>query len=177
MRFPAARRARKLLLFFGILACLAVTSPVSPPIMAAPGPALLVPSVSANVRPLPNDNGWNNASVVVSFECEDAPVSCSAPAPIANETTAFEVFGYGNDGVTEAQTSVFVSIDVTPPVVTSTSPSSGTTNGSDPVEWTSPEWWVRCPQCPRFAIAGFVGGSLMTSNSRRSAWSSTRARA
>lgn len=137
MRFPAARRARKLLLFFGILACLAVTSPVSPPIMAAPGPALLVPSVSANVRPLPNDNGWNNASVVVSFECEDAPVSCSAPAPIANETTAFEVFGYGNDGVTEAQTSVFVSIDVTPPVVTITSPSSGTTNGSDPISWTS----------------------------------------
>ncbi|ODS55095.1 MAG: hypothetical protein ABS36_10110 [Acidobacteria bacterium SCN 69-37] len=89
-----------------------------------------MPSVSANVRPLPNDNGWNNASVVVSFECEDAPVSCSAPAPIANETTAFEVFGYGNDGVTEAQTSVFVSIDVTPPVVTITSPSSGTTNAS-----------------------------------------------
>ena len=41
--------------------------------------------------------------------------------------------------------------------------------GLDPVWWTSPERWVRCPQWQRHAADGRVGDSRMNSSSKPSA--------
>ena len=86
------------------------------------------PSISAAVSPLPNSAGWNNGNAVVTFTCGDslsgvavcpAPVTVSAQGASQVNGTAFDNAG------NSSQTSVFVSVDTVPPVLSISAPTNG----------------------------------------------------
>jgi len=89
------------------------------------------PAIHASVTPAPNNRGWNNSDVTVSFQCDGSVsggVQCPGQQTITIEGDGQVVTGTVADlaGKT-ATTSVKVKIDKTPPVVKITSPLPGTT--------------------------------------------------
>lgn len=87
------------------------------------------PHIHATVSPSPNQAGWNNSDVTVTFDASDATsgISTSSPVTVTNETTGYLVAGVATDVAgNSATTSVTINIDKTAPVVIITSPISGT---------------------------------------------------
>jgi pimeloyl-ACP methyl ester carboxylesterase len=92
---------------------------------------LTPPSISVSLMPAANGNGWNNSSVTAHFVCNDAGsgvAQCPADRVISSEGAPQPISGVASDvaGHT-ATTSATVSIDTTPPVVTLSQPTNGTT--------------------------------------------------
>ncbi len=79
------------------------------------------PDIATSQSPAANSAGWNNSSVVVSFDCSDAVsgiASCPADVAVASEGANQTVSGTAFDlAGNSASTSAAVSIDLTAPVV------------------------------------------------------------
>jgi len=82
------------------------------------------PSISGTISPAPNAAGWNNTNVTVSFTCFDKTsgvASCPSPVLLTNEGAHQVVSGTVTDKAgNKATTSVTVSLDKTPPVISGT---------------------------------------------------------
>jgi len=82
------------------------------------------PVISGTITPAPNAAGWNNTAVTVTFACSDADsgiATCPAPVPVDVEGTNQSITGTSVDNAgNTAQALVKVSIDKTPPLITST---------------------------------------------------------
>ncbi len=80
-----------------------------------------LPTVNAEVLPPPNESGWNNSDVTVSFECNDALsgiATCAAPVSVATETDNHVANGDGEDRAGNRNTaSAVVRLDITPPSI------------------------------------------------------------
>ena len=82
------------------------------------------PTITHAQSPEPNDNGWNNADVTVTFTCDDQPglsgiASCTAPHTVTSEGTQQPVAGTAKDNAgNEATDTAHVSIDKTKPTIT-----------------------------------------------------------
>src|ERR1700739_4269844 len=89
------------------------------------------PLIVAKVNPPPNNAGWNNSNVTVSFTCTDATSgiqSCPAPQSITAEGANQVITGTATDNAgNTAATSVTINLDKTPPVVAIASPVNGST--------------------------------------------------
>ena len=84
------------------------------------------PTISGSGTPPPNAAGWNNMDVTVTFECADSGsgiATCSDSQVVATEGANQIVEGTATDlhGNT-ATASVSINLDISPPVVTVTSP-------------------------------------------------------
>lgn len=88
-----------------------------------------LPRISAKISPEPNVNGWNNADVVVSFDCADAIsgiAACSDPVTVSVETGGYDVVGIATDNAgNAAETSVTIRLDKTVPSIARTWPPTG----------------------------------------------------
>lgn len=89
------------------------------------------PAIAATVGPVPNSSGWNNSPATVSFTCLPGAVpvvSCTSPTTVSIEGANQNVTGTVVDAssTSENYTQV-VSLDLTPPVITVSSPTNGAT--------------------------------------------------
>ena len=88
------------------------------------------PVVTASVTPQPNSAGWNTGDVQVNFSCSDALSGlavCPAPVTVSAQGVS-QISGTAMDKAgNSSQTTAFVSIDSTPPVISIASPASGST--------------------------------------------------
>lgn len=104
-----------LILLYGFRAAIEIAGIVSEP-----------PSITASVNPMPNDMGWNNTDVTVSFNCSDllsGVADCPAPVTLTTEADDYAVSGTAIDNAGNSSTiSIAVKIDKTPPIVTRTWP-------------------------------------------------------
>lgn len=89
------------------------------------------PTITATVLPSPNAAGWNNSQIGVLFACGDdqsGVASCPSFQTISTEGINQAVSGTATDNVgNSSSVSVNVNIDITPPVLSITSPSDGST--------------------------------------------------
>ena len=80
------------------------------------------PTISSTATPAPNGAGWNNTNVVVAFTCSDAlsgVATCPATNTVSTEGLNQSVSGTAVDVAgNAASTSRTVSIDKTPPTIT-----------------------------------------------------------
>ena len=83
------------------------------------------PTITANVSPSPDSNGWNNGDVTVTFNCSDALSGvdvCPSPITLSNESGGQIITGTATDKAgNSASTSVMVNIDKTAPTISSLS--------------------------------------------------------
>lgn len=86
---------------------------------------LTPPTITARPSPAPNDAGWNNTDVTVTFECNDPGdyasgiASCSDPVTLTQEGSGQVVKGQVEDNAgNNASTSATIWIDKTPPDLT-----------------------------------------------------------
>jgi hypothetical protein len=90
------------------------------------------PTISYNISPASNANGWNNGEVVVTFNCDDVLSgieSCTAPVTLADEGT-YVVTGTAVDKAGNIFTiNAIVSVDTTAPVITSNPLTAPNENG------------------------------------------------
>ncbi len=91
--------------------------------------SLTPPTITASVSPLANGSGWTNIPPTVSFICNGpvAPIAtCPTRQQISRNGTNLAVTGTVTDfaGAT-ATTSVVLNVDTTPPMLSITSPTSG----------------------------------------------------
>src|SRR5438445_607791 len=92
------------------------------------------PSISASPSPTANAAGWNNTDVTVSFTCSDSlsgVASCSSPVTRTGEGANQSVIGTVTDlaGNTATVTVSGISIDKTPPTISSSRLPAGNANG------------------------------------------------
>lgn len=90
-----------------------------------------VPSISATVTPAPNENGWHRTPVTVHFTCSDLGsgiAGCPPDQVVSTEGFEQAIVGTAtNNAGNQATATVHVSIDMTPPVVTLSPPTTSTT--------------------------------------------------
>lgn len=97
----------------------------------------MLPTITASVDPPPNQAGWNNTDVTVTFICADMGSGIAAcPSPVTMTTegkdqtiTVSATDQAGNTAIT----TVLISVDKTPPVLTITSPADGAQVIASPV--------------------------------------------
>ncbi len=89
------------------------------------------PGITASPSPGPNSAGWNNSAVTVTFTCVPgaAPIqSCTAPVAVSTEGANQVVTGTAVDTANNtASASDTVNLDLTPPVLTISSPANNST--------------------------------------------------
>ena len=89
------------------------------------------PTITVSLNPPPNTNGWNNAPVTAHFTCTDGGsgvASCPSDQVFATEGAGQPVSGTATDAAgNSASASATVSIDRTPPTITLSPPTTGTT--------------------------------------------------
>jgi len=89
------------------------------------------PTITAAYTPAPSVAGWHNTPVTVSFTCADAlsaVTSCPPPVLFDQEGANQSVTVSATDAVGNMRsTTITVQIDLTPPEVTGTAPTDGTT--------------------------------------------------
>lgn len=78
------------------------------------------PTITANVSPAANGNGWRKEPVTVTFNCDDAESgveTCSSPATLTEDGADQEATGYATDGAgnSEELTVDGIDIDTTAP--------------------------------------------------------------
>jgi hypothetical protein len=82
------------------------------------------PSISYQLDPAPNTNGWNNSNVKVTFSCADelsGVVNCPDPVTISQEGTDQKVTGTATDKAgNSASTTATVNLDKTAPTISYT---------------------------------------------------------
>jgi hypothetical protein len=87
------------------------------------------PGVFGSVSPTPNSYGWNNSAVMVSFNCVPggSPItSCTAPQTLSVEGANQSVTGTATDSASDsASATETVNIDFTPPSLSISTPSNG----------------------------------------------------
>jgi large repetitive protein len=82
------------------------------------------PTITHSQSPVPNTNGWNNASVTVTFDCADQGnlsgiASCTLPQTTTTEGQGQVVTGVAHDIAGNSATdSATLNIDKTPPTIT-----------------------------------------------------------
>jgi hypothetical protein len=89
-----------------------------------------LPSITAIAAPAPNQSGWNNTPVVVSFTCSDSTSTVVCPEPVRVESEGRDqvITGTARDaGGNAATASVDLDIDLTPPAAAIATPPDGTT--------------------------------------------------
>lgn len=85
---------------------------------------LTAPSISSSQDPVPNDDGWNNTDVAVSFSCADQVAlsglaSCTPSQTLTSEGRAQQVTGTATDHAGNATSSTAtVNIDKSAPTIT-----------------------------------------------------------
>ena len=115
------------------------------------------PTITATVTPSPNASGWNNAPVTVHFACNDSIsgiVGCPPDQVISSEGANQTVSGtVANGAGSTATASAIVSVDMTPPVVTTNASPNPNANG-----------WNNGPVVVAFAatdaLSGVASGSV-----------------
>ena len=94
---------------------------------------LTKPTIGHTVTPQPNAMGWNNTSVIVAYQCDDAlsgVASCSAPVKVSTDGQDQAVPGTAVDSAGNAQTDdAGVSIDTAKPTVTGAPDRDPNSNG------------------------------------------------
>jgi hypothetical protein len=89
---------------------------------------LTPPVISAVATPAPNSAGWNNTAVTVNFSCSDSlsgVAVCPSPVTVASDGVS-QVNGTAVDKAgNSSQTTAFVSVDTTSPLVSISSPANG----------------------------------------------------
>lgn len=82
------------------------------------------PSIVSNITPAANDEGWYNASAVISYECQDAlsgVATCPATTTFATEGVNQEVIATASDHAgNNAESRVSINLDITPPTMVAT---------------------------------------------------------
>jgi len=89
-----------------------------------------VPHVSFGESPAPDSFGWQHAAVVVSFRCSSTSgiASCPSPGTLGTEGSSQTVSGtaVNHAGLSATAISPAINIDLTPPTVSLTTPTNGT---------------------------------------------------
>ena len=116
------------------------------------------PSISASLSPEPNEHGWNNEPVHVSFRCSDSLsgiASCTGDRTVRSEGARQAVTGYATDraGNTDSKT-LYVNIDLTKPVIRQ----AGSPTCSQPGNNGWCRGVVTVPFEASDALSGFAGG-------------------
>lgn len=115
------------------------------------------PSITATASPAPNAGGWNNTPVTVIFSCADTGsgiATCPAPVVVSADGAGQRFSGTAVDVAgNSAMTSVTLSIDQTPPVVSASASPGANANG-----WNSGP--VTVTFAASDALSGIVPGSL-----------------
>ena len=101
----------------------------------------VVPTITAALSPAANAGGWNKTPVTAHFTCADSGsgiASCGPDTQLSSEAANQTASGTATDlaGNTASATSAAVNIDLTPPVVTITSPPNGSGVSSSPATLT-----------------------------------------
>jgi len=90
------------------------------------------PTITASATPPPNGAGWNTTDVSIAFTCTNA-TSCGPDRVVTTEGAGQVITGTASGPGGTATTSVTLNIDKTPPALSITSPSDGTTTISSDV--------------------------------------------
>jgi hypothetical protein len=117
------------------------------------------PTIAASPAPPANNFGWNNSAVTVGFNCADALSGiafCTAPVTLSSEGASQVVNGQATDKAgNSAVASATVSIDKTPPTITSTATPSanaaGWNNTNVAVAFTCADSLSGVASCPTVA--------------------------
>jgi hypothetical protein len=97
------------------------------------------PTIVAKVWPTPTASGWNNTDVTVTFLCHDTagPITCPASVAVTQDGAGQIVTRSVTDAAgNQAEASVTINIDRTPPGVAIASPANGTTTSATSVAVT-----------------------------------------
>jgi hypothetical protein len=84
----------------------------------------VIPSITYNLSPTPNNNGWNNTATTVTFTCSDPTTgviitSCTPPTAISTNGTNQQVVGTAVDSAgNTASVTATVNIDTAGPSIT-----------------------------------------------------------
>lgn len=151
------------------------------------------PTITGERTPPPNANGWNNATVTVSFQCADAISGLASGSPPASTVLSSEVAGQSVTGTctdvagnSASATVSGVNIDKTPPTVACSAspnvlwppnnmlvPTNVSVNVSDalsgPGGFTLVSVTSNEPDSGQGDIQGFVTGTASTSGQLRAA--------
>ena len=116
------------------------------------------PSISASLSPEPNEHGWNNEPVHISFHCSDSLsgiASCTGDRTVSTEGARQAVTGHAKDRAGNANsTTVYVNIDLTKPVIRQVGSATCSQPGNN--GWCRGE--VTVPFEASDALSGFAGG-------------------